>query len=284
MAGKTLNDGVKKSTTRRIFLVRNSEAAGFGGLRNNNAFQNHNKFAKMDIDQAVMTVIRPDNLENSIEDPPLTQIGRSSAELIGRSLSDRSFHIHTIYSSPSLRCIQVAFITAIALMSTLNYRKLPRFRIEPALFEPFSLCHKIPKFLSPRDLQINGYAFDEHYKSVMSITDLINAFHQELRPSDIQKRVEKIVHRILSGRKQEGGILIISHAPILDVIYRILTNRHDMPRTMGDVQRLIHNYPRCSITVLQYNPMTDFWENQQNAISQPTDWLSSSRVNVPNFD
>lgn len=64
---------------------------------------------QMDTSQAIMTVIRSGGVESYIDDPPLTQIGRASAELVGRSLSERNFHIHTIYTSPSLRCLQVQF-------------------------------------------------------------------------------------------------------------------------------------------------------------------------------
>uniref|UniRef100_A0A915PF99 Protein UBASH3A-like protein n=1 Tax=Setaria digitata TaxID=48799 RepID=A0A915PF99_9BILA len=270
----------QKNTTRRIFLIRNAEAADFGGLRNNRAFLNHNKLAKMDTSQAIVTITRPGGSESHVDDPPLTQIGRASAELVGRSLSKKSFRIHTIYTSPSLRCLQ----TAIAIMSTINCRESIRLRIEPALFEPLSFTGKVPQFLSLRDLRANGYVCDERYIPVVSISDLKSSLQQEVRPSDIQLRVEKAANRILSGRKQEGGILIISHAPVLDTLYRIVTNRTDMPRTMGDMQRLIHYYPRCSVTILQYNSVTEMWENRQDIVPPLTFWHTNCIVNVPNFD
>lgn len=61
----------------------------------------------MDRGQAIVTVKRSGGLKSFIDDPPLTQIGRASAELIGRCLSDRSCHICSVYTSPSLRCLQV---------------------------------------------------------------------------------------------------------------------------------------------------------------------------------
>ncbi|VBB33533.1 unnamed protein product [Acanthocheilonema viteae] len=267
-------------TTRRIFLIRNGEPADFGGLRNNGAFLNHNKLTKMDTRQAIMTIKRSGGFENHVDDPPLTQIGRAAAELVGRSLSEKNFHIHTIYTSPSLRCLQ----TAIAIISTLNCREPLRLRIEPALYEPLSFIGKVPKFLNAQDLQINGYVCDEHYIPVMSVNDLKSLLQWELRPSDIQMRVEKVVNRILSEQKQEGGILIISHAPMLDVLYRMMTNRTDMPRTMGDMQRLIHYYPRCSMIILQYNPLIKIWENRQDIIPPLMYWHNNCTVNVPNFD
>lgn len=63
----------------------------------------------MDTGQAVVTVMRSGGFRKYVDDPPLSQIGRAGAELVGRSLSERSFHIHTIYTSPSLRCLQVRF-------------------------------------------------------------------------------------------------------------------------------------------------------------------------------
>ncbi|OZC07293.1 phosphoglycerate mutase family protein [Onchocerca flexuosa] len=270
----------KKDTTRRIFLIRNGEPADFGGLHNNGAFRNHNKLAKMDTAQAVVTVMRSGGFRRYVDDPPLSQIGRAGAELVGRSLSERSFRIHTIYTSPSLRCLQ----TAIAIMSTLNCREPLRLRIEPALYEPLSFIGKVPQFLNSRDLRANGYVCDEHYVPVMSVNDLKSSLRQERRSSDIQMRVEKAVKRILSERKQEGGILVISHASMLDVFYRIITNRTDMPRTMGDLQRLTNHYPRCSVTILQYNPVTEIWENRQDIVRPLTFWHASCAVNVPDFD
>ncbi|CAG9538560.1 unnamed protein product [Cercopithifilaria johnstoni] len=271
---------IKKDTTRRIFLIRNGEPADFGGLRNNGAFLNYNKLAKMDINQAIMTVKRSGGFENHVHDPPLTQIGRGSAELVGRCLSEKSFHIHTIYTSPSLRCLQ----TAIAIISALNYRKPLRLCIEPALYEPLSFIGKVPEFLSSKDLQANGYVCDEHYIPVMSINDLKSSLQWELRPSDIQMRIEKVVNRILSGQKQEGGILIVSHAPMLDALYRMITNRTDMPRTIGDMQRLICYYPHCSVTILQYNPLIKVWENRRDIIPSLLYWHNNCTANVPNFD
>lgn len=57
-----------------------------------------------------------------------------------------------------------------------------------------------------------------------------------------------------------------------------------MPRTMGDMQRLIHYYPRCSVTILQYNSLKKIWENRQDIIPPLTFWHASCIVNVPNFD
>lgn len=62
----------------------------------------------MDINQAVVTVSRASGPDAYADDPPLTQVGYSGAQLVGRSLSKRSLNIHTVYSSPSLRCIQVS--------------------------------------------------------------------------------------------------------------------------------------------------------------------------------
>lgn len=64
----------------------------------------------MDTSQAVVTVTRTGGPDCYAEDPPLTQIGRAGAELVGRSLSERTLNIHTIYTSPSLRCLQVSLI------------------------------------------------------------------------------------------------------------------------------------------------------------------------------
>lgn len=76
----------------------------------------------MDTHQAIVTVKRSGGFENYIDDPPLTQIGRASAELVGRSLSERSFNIHTIYTSPSLRCLQVSLtVNCLQVSLTLNF-------------------------------------------------------------------------------------------------------------------------------------------------------------------
>lgn len=64
----------------------------------------------------------------------------------------------------------------------------------------------------------------------------------------------------------------------------MMTNRTDMPRTMGDMQRLIHHYPRCSVTSLQYNPLRKIWENRRDIIPPLLYWHDNCTVNIPNFD
>uniref|UniRef100_F1L7A4 Protein UBASH3A n=1 Tax=Ascaris suum TaxID=6253 RepID=F1L7A4_ASCSU len=270
---------IKKETTRRIYLIRNGETAGMGTQREDVAYRNHSVYAKMDINQAVVTVSRASGPDAYADDPPLTQVGYSGAQLVGRSLSKRSLNIHTVYSSPSLRCIQ----TAISIIGAMNSKKPLKIRIEPALFEPLRFCTKIPSFLSSDDLVFNGYNVDDKYMPMMSIDDLKVLLKTEMRPRDVYARVERAVQRILAGRK-EGGVLVISHAPILDAIYRSLTDRKDMPRTLGDLQRMVHNYPPCSVTTLQQDPMSLKWENREHLVEPLSYWHVTTMVNVPNFN
>uniref|UniRef100_A0A183UVJ7 Phosphoglycerate mutase family protein n=1 Tax=Toxocara canis TaxID=6265 RepID=A0A183UVJ7_TOXCA len=269
---------LQKETARRIYLIRNGETADMGTQREDIAYHNHNIYAKMDVNQAVVTVRRALGPDSYLDDPPLTQVGYSGAQLVGRSLSMRSLNINTVYTSPALRCIQ----TAISIINAMNLKKPLRIRIEPALFEPLRFYSKIPEFLSSDDLAFNGYTVDERYKPMMSIDDLKVMLRTELRPRDIYSRVERAVQRILAGRK-EGGVLVISHAPILDAMFRLLTNREDLPRTVGDLQRMVHNYPPCSVTTLQQDPMTLKWENREHLVGPLSYWHVTTMVNIPEF-
>ncbi|VDN52305.1 unnamed protein product [Dracunculus medinensis] len=242
----------------------------------------------MDVNQAIVQVYRSNSNK---DDPSLTQIGYSGAQLVGRSLSNKQLNIHTIYTSPSLRCIQ----TAKSIVSSLNTRRLPRIRIEYALFEPLAFVSKVtfhgifkddkvPKFITKEELTNNKFHFDEKYTSVMNYEELKQMFGQEKTITDFYKRVEHAVNRIVGGKRKRGGIIIISHAPVLDCIFRLLTNRTDLPKTAGDLQRLIHNYPRCSVTTLQFFPENLQWENRADIVPPLSYWHMTTMVNIPDFD
>lgn len=91
----------------------------------------------MDLNQPVKIVDRfPDAYTRDL---PLTQVGTVSSQLIGRGMLLKSAGIHTVYSSPALRCIQ----TASSIIGNMNMKKIPKILVEPGLVEPLGFYWKV---------------------------------------------------------------------------------------------------------------------------------------------
>ena len=63
-------------------------------------------------------------------DPPLTEMGLLGGQMVGRGMENCKVSIKTIYSSPSLRCVQ----TANSVLKAYNNKDI-RICVEPGLFE-----------------------------------------------------------------------------------------------------------------------------------------------------
>uniref|UniRef100_A0A914P622 Uncharacterized protein n=1 Tax=Panagrolaimus davidi TaxID=227884 RepID=A0A914P622_9BILA len=124
----------EKPKTRRIYLIRNGETCDrIGPAWMAKVFRNPEIYRVIDLNQPVKILDRsPSDLYRN--DSPLTQVGSISSQLLGRGMALKSAYVHTVYSSPALRCIQ----TASSIIGNLNMKKSPKICIEPSLIDPLS--------------------------------------------------------------------------------------------------------------------------------------------------
>ena len=128
----------EKPKTRRIYLTRNGESCDhLGPAWRHKAFPEQGQYRIVDLNQPVKIIDRaPDAYKN---DSPLTQVGSVSSQLLGRGMSQRNAGVHTVFSSPTLRCIQ----TASSIIGTLNMKNSPNICIEPGLIDPLAFYWQV---------------------------------------------------------------------------------------------------------------------------------------------
>uniref|UniRef100_A0A914YIT5 Phosphoglycerate mutase n=1 Tax=Panagrolaimus superbus TaxID=310955 RepID=A0A914YIT5_9BILA len=78
--------------------------------------------------------------------------------------------------------------------------------------------------------------------------------------------------------------MVVSHAPVIDGLYRIITDSIERPRSLADLNRMGLNYPFSSVTTLEQNPRTMKWSLNLDAISPLTNMHLSSAIQIPVFD
>ncbi|TKR59795.1 hypothetical protein L596_029415 [Steinernema carpocapsae] len=251
---------------------------------------------RVDLNQPVKIPVRSGGADAFLNDSPLTQVGSFSAQLIGRGLKMRQLTFHTVYCSPALRCVQ----TAHAIISMMQLKQTPKICVEPGLFEPLMFywqgelkIDRIPSFMTNQELVEAGFNVDTGYEPVISVEKLKQMLFQEKRPDDSFRRISQVADSIVEyGKDRQGGILVVTHAPSLDILLRQITGRQDRPRTMGDLQRMTVNYPFCSTSVLELEqPSVSFktpypkpqWVHKQGVLPPLTCVYTQNSVEVQDF-
>uniref|UniRef100_A0AC34QMC1 Protein UBASH3A-like protein n=1 Tax=Panagrolaimus sp. JU765 TaxID=591449 RepID=A0AC34QMC1_9BILA len=273
----------EKPGGRRIYLMRNAESCDrLGQAWRFGSFRDHGIYRQIDLNQPVKIVNRhPDAFKN---DCPITQVGSLSAQLIGRGMAMKYCGIHTVYCSPALRCIQTAF----SLLETAKTKIPPRICIEPGLMDPlmFYWQDQMPSFMKTSELINAGYAIDQDYEPLYSISQMSERLYQEKTVSDVRERISKVVSIFLarSKEKPDGGVLVVTHAPIIDIVMRSILDKKEYPKTIADLNRMGLFYPFCSVTTLEADPKTTEWNLMMDALPKLSYMHMSTTVEVPIFD
>uniref|UniRef100_A0A1I7YV84 Protein UBASH3A-like protein n=1 Tax=Steinernema glaseri TaxID=37863 RepID=A0A1I7YV84_9BILA len=275
---------------KRIYLVRNGECCDrLMPCWRMRAFADHNTYRLIDLNQPMRIPKRSGGPDAFLNDSPLTQVGSFSAHLLGRAMLMRKFTIDNVFCSPALRCIQ----TAEYILSMMQQKISPKIRVEPGLFEPlmFYWQDQLPSFMSTRELLNAGFNVDGEYQPVISVTDLKERLFKEKHPDDSFHRIATVADSIVEcSNKGPGAILVVTHAPSVDILFRQITNRTDQPRTIGDLYRMGVMYPFGSSIVLeqeqpaptQENPKST-WVHKLGALPPLTCSHVSNAVEVPDF-
>uniref|UniRef100_A0A7E4V1V7 Phosphoglycerate mutase family protein n=1 Tax=Panagrellus redivivus TaxID=6233 RepID=A0A7E4V1V7_PANRE len=272
----------EKPVRRRIYLVRNAESCDrLCQAWRHKAFRDHGIYRLVDLNQPVKIYDRPaDAFKN---DSPVTQVGSLSAQLVGRGMCMRSCGVHTVYSSPALRCVQ----SAASVVSTLNMKRGPRICVEPGLVNPllFYWQDRLPSFLSTNQFTECGYPIETEYEPRYSVQQMSEKLFQEKSIPEMYTRLAKVAEVITEASKErvDGGVLVVTHAPIIDVLVRIITEKVDRPRTVEDLYRMGLNYPFSSVTTLEVDAKTGKWVYLPDAIPGLSYMHVSTHVEIPQF-
>ncbi|OUC45414.1 phosphoglycerate mutase family protein, partial [Trichinella nativa] len=132
-ASKIVEETLEESPTtgRIIFLARHGEQM-------NNVFPNwvHETFSNFglykptDLNMPLSLVPRQNGPVDFLDDPPLTEMGYVTSQMIGRGAKLSNVRFDAIYCSPALRCIHSAH----GILKAFPKSEM-QIRIEPGLFE-----------------------------------------------------------------------------------------------------------------------------------------------------
>ncbi|KAK0414259.1 hypothetical protein QR680_007233 [Steinernema hermaphroditum] len=279
----------ERSTAKRIYLVRNGECCDrLMPCWRMRAFAEHNTYRLIDLNQPLRVPIRAGAPDAFLNDSPLTQVGSFTSLLLGRALAMRQLTVHTVYCSPALRCIQETEY----MISMMNLKKTPRIYVEPGLFEPlmFYWQDRIPLFMTNQELINAGFHVDDEYVPVISMDALRKKLFEEKHPDDSFNRITAVADSIVEcANERSGGVLVVTHAPSVDLLLRRITGRSDSPRTIGDLYRMGLNYPFGSSAVLEYEQPSvtkkakPKWVYKPGALPPLTCAQASTMVEVPDF-
>lgn len=121
------------------------------------------------------------------------------------------------------------------------------------LFECSSWYGYTPiNFMSDQELVSSGLNIDTNYRSQI----------QTLRPTESEyeyyERSKETMKKLIKLHRRTGGsILIVAHAPSLEVLTRNLMNGHPRPEQLI---QLASNVGYCSMTIVDKDPSSKTWQ------------------------
>ncbi|CAF3200941.1 unnamed protein product [Rotaria sp. Silwood2] len=182
-------------------------------------------------------------------DTPLTLNGLQQSWNVGNVLGRQNVPVVACYSSPAFRCIQ----TADQILAGMGRKMHIPIRLELGLFECSSWYAQSPiNFMSFQELINGGHNIDTYYRShLKNLPTLEDEYEYYDRSKETMKKIIKL------HKKTGGTILIVAHAPSLEVLTRHLMNGQPRPEQLYDLAGQV-NY--CSMTIVDREPVSKSWQ------------------------
>ncbi|GFO15189.1 ubiquitin-associated and sh3 domain-containing protein b [Plakobranchus ocellatus] len=233
---------VPRRPPRKLLVVRHGERCDFAFYRTwfEKSFDADGHYKPINLN-CPKFLVRRSSVKDFDKDSPLTLIGRHQARLTGEALLDAGRAVTAVYCSPSLRCVE----TASEILK--GMRSPCRLKMEPCLFEWAGWCKpKLPPFMSPAELEANGFPVDSEYKSFLKVAEI--SITESI--ADYYNRSFNFTKSILKRHKAEGGILLfVGHSGTLDASTRQILGQQ--PREPTSFRDTIKNCPYCAMCCME---------------------------------
>ncbi|KRZ56627.1 Protein UBASH3A -like protein [Trichinella nativa] len=265
---------------RRIFLVRHGERMDRvfpGWLRL--GFTDLGAYRPYDLNMPLRAVKRENGWKDFYNDPPITEIGYATSQMIGRGMKLSGIGFDMVYCSPALRSIQSAhgILKSFAGSNT-------KICIEAGLFEYLGWYENANlNFLNTDQLVSEGYEIQPNYIPYMMAQTLKDKFHSETI-EEYYKRVNTVVNYIVSLHgKTKCNLLFVVHAPTIDAIGRSMMKKSAANLSNYELSKMGIHYPYASVVGLEETKANGEWQLMPNILPPISCLDFSNRVNLNYF-
>ncbi|RUS79530.1 hypothetical protein EGW08_012698, partial [Elysia chlorotica] len=226
---------------RKLLISRHGERCDFAFYKTwfDKSFDEEGRYSRMNLNCPKFLVSRSSYKDFS-KDAPLTLIGRQQARITGEALLDAGQYVTSVYCSPSLRCVE----TATEILK--GMRSPCRLRVEPCLYEWAGWCKPIPQFMSPMELEANGFPVDSQYTPYLTPAEI--SLSESV--ADYYSRSYSFTRTIMQKHRAEGGtFLFVGHSGSLDACTRQMLGHQ--PRDPGGFRDCIRGCPYCALCCME---------------------------------
>ncbi|KAK3084423.1 hypothetical protein FSP39_013314 [Pinctada imbricata] len=242
-----------RRTPRCLYVLRHGERIDFalGKSWFDMCYDDEGKYSQVNLNMPKKMLKRKTHLE-FIKDTPLTNVGKLQARLTGEHFKDTDINISLVFCSPALRCIQTAneVYTALGLQN--------KIKIEPGLFE-WTGHIGIPRWMSPEELEGQGYPIDLGYTPQIPIEKLRDEESVEHLYARSTECTRQILHKY---EKQDGSVLLVGHAGTLELCTRILVGQSSRP--LMKYREILPKVPYVSVCAIEEDLVTKKWTFLEN--------------------
>uniref|UniRef100_A0A915EPD3 Uncharacterized protein n=1 Tax=Ditylenchus dipsaci TaxID=166011 RepID=A0A915EPD3_9BILA len=200
-----------------------------------------------DLNLPAMLWARPEGAKGYINDSPITEVGATSCQILGRGLRKSPvWPLQRIYCSPALRSVQSAVEIAKGI------HKPVEICVEPALYDFLGWYKTMPSLLSIIDLQRFQLSVNPEYDPSKSVKELRSLVGKET-VDGFYARVSKTVESIVKRESDLSHFCIVSHAPVLDAAIKFLKGSPSSTVNEVDFLHMGTYYPYVSTVTFANN-------------------------------
>lgn len=261
-----INQGLKKiSSERKLFIMRHVERVDktFAEWLPF-AYDRHGVYSQIDVNLPTKLFDRGEaTMQPAFEwarDPPITEIGKYQAFLMGREFRRvvGSLRLSYVYSSPAYRCVQTAYHFLRGLDCPTHKIKI---RIEPGLYEWHERrSEAIPTFLTTTILREEVPDIDRGYIPIINRERLESIIKTETTMAAVYERHFRVSNRITKNLG-DGHTVFVAHAINFETsIADLVGAEHKTYTEICDLARYIPYGAIVAIEQLPDDPTHEQWK------------------------
>lgn len=206
------------------------------------------EYRPYDVNQPLRVPKRFGGADAFTDDPPISLLGRQTAELTAQGIRNAQVVIKAVFCSPALRCVE----TASEVIRHLGAKGAPsrlKIRVEPGLFDWGGFyVGGAPVWMTNDELVDAGFPIDTKYQPLVTRSTALHT-RNEMK-HEFYRRCQDVVQRLLVITS--GTVLVVGHATTMDAVGRsILSLKSNVPSfhqmdTLGE-----RHYPYASTLFLE---------------------------------